>query len=322
MTREGPPVVDVVIPAYNSAATLNAAIESVFAQTYRDFRIIVVDDGSTDETQRVLAHYADRCICLQQANAGAAAARNRGISAGTGEYVAFLDADDLWYAEKLAQQIAVLSSKPETGLVCSDFAIEGGSWATASQFSRIFVPDDGHMFAELVKECIIFTSTVLVRRRVLEDVGLFNESLPICEDMNLWLRVAARYDVAAVREVLVTRRNRKGSLYDVHANTAMSLRCGLAAHEDVEAHGPQLAPRDARALRAALAKFYYRVGSAALTTGDRAAARTSLKRARQCGGGGVALWAKSVLALLPLPVFRTCSTLHYLIFRQQTVLPQ
>lgn len=268
--------VAVVIPAYNCASTLAAAIESVLAQTYRDFRIFVIDDGSTDTTAEIMRLYSDRCVCLSQPNTGVSSARNRGILESSGKYIAFLDADDLWHPSKLERQIQLLNLNPDAGLVYSDFSISGEAQSVDSFFAQTHVPPDGRVFEELLRECLVSTPSVVVRRQVLEEVGLFNESLQVCEDMNLWLRIASCWNLAVIPEVLVTVRRRQGSLSNMAAGTLLSLRSGLASMQHIESSCLQLSPSETQALRQVLSVYYYKSGSAQLTAGLRQPARAHL----------------------------------------------
>jgi hypothetical protein len=310
-----PVEVAVVIPTYNCASFLAAAIESVLAQTYRNFRIVVIDDGSTDATPEVMRLYADRCICLWQPNAGAAAARNRGIRESTSKYIAFLDADDLWHPTKLERQIQFLNLHPDVGLVCSDFSMTGNGSSSDSFFSTTRVPPDGRMFEHLLRNCIVFTSSVVVPRQVIDEAGMFNESLSVCEDMNLWLRIASRWNIAALREVLVTRRNRQESLSATAAGTIVSLNHGLASFQHIESSCPHLSPRETRALRQMLALFYYKSGSSLLTGGACQPARTHLARSLRYMPFQPLALVKLGGSLLPSAAFRFFARCYKMAFR-------
>jgi GT2 family glycosyltransferase len=297
------PEVAVIIPTYNCAAWLAEAIESVFAQTFRDFRIFVIDDGSTDDTAAVLQRYADRCVCLRQENAGAAAARNFGIRSSSSKYIAFLDADDLWHPNKLERQLRLIKQDPEAGLVCSDIWIDysllGNGKISESMFARSKVPPDGHVFEQLIMESSISTPTVLARRQAIEQVGMFNESLTVCEDMNLWLRIASRWKIAIIREILVTVRKRPGSLSLIAGGTIHSLKGQLAAYQHIESSCPRLSRRERGALRQVLATCYYASGSIRLSGGDRKAAREHLRIALRSRRFRLAALAKMGGSLLP-----------------------
>lgn len=198
------PLISVVIPCFNSATYLPEAIESVLSQSYRNFEIIVVNDGSTDNTDEVIQQHLDRIIFIQQDNAGPAAARNRGIREALGKYVAFLDADDTWLPDKLQNQITILESDADCALVYTRFA----NYEESSGKSLPTLSDtpSGMIFDKLLVESIILLSTVVIRREVLLEAGCFDESLLTAEDTNLWLKVARKHRIDAVPEVLVRRR--------------------------------------------------------------------------------------------------------------------
>lgn len=206
------PTVSVVIPTYNRAKFLGAAVASVRAQTYPCAEIVIVDDGSTDDTPGVVARLGDGVHYVKQANAGPAAARNRGIQEARGDVVAFLDTDDRWLPQKIARQVEILQREPEVALVCADMAIEdeAGTIQVASNFEHrgmlpLFAGLDGrpvpHAPRLLLKINFINTSTVLARRDVLQAMKGFDPRLRYGEDLELWLRIAARHAVACVPSV-------------------------------------------------------------------------------------------------------------------------
>ena len=220
--------VSVVIPTYNRARRLPAAIESALQQGIADLEIIVVDDGSTDDTRAVIAQYGDRVRYHYQPNAGVGAARNTGIREARGEFVAFLDSDDRWLDSKLALQLAVFEACPDVGLVFSDFVIEkpdgtrleGGAdlWAGRRldfpQMTRgvLSAHDCGHgnlqsegvqywhgpMYMQLLHELPILTSSVIVRRAALDDQTWYAERVVLFEDWEFFARVARRWHVGYV----------------------------------------------------------------------------------------------------------------------------
>src|SRR5215472_4932012 len=213
--------VSVVIPTYNSSARLKEALESVLAQTYKDLEIVVIDDGSTDDTESVARSFGNRVWYFKQANQGAGAARNAGIKSSRGEYIAFLDADDLWCAGKLDQQIPLLEQDPELGLVYSDWAVVSDDRVIEDSYLRKVPSASGYVFDELVQRGFILTSGVVVRRACLDDVGDFDNSLSIAQDYDLWLRICYRWKVAVVGKPLVTKRSWHGSLSSNLQKTAI-----------------------------------------------------------------------------------------------------
>jgi glycosyltransferase involved in cell wall biosynthesis len=189
------PYVSVVIPAYRIAGYLGEGIASVVAQTFTDFEIIVINDGSPDtaELERVIAPFLDRIVYIKQDNQGAGAARNAGLRAARGKYIAFLDGDDLWEPNHLKQQIALIESGPGYDLVYADSEIFG---QTKSHFRTCMEanPSVGELTFEslLAGRCSVNTSTVVARREPILEVGLFDTTLRNAQDFDLWLRLAKR----------------------------------------------------------------------------------------------------------------------------------
>lgn len=206
--RQG--LVSIVMPAYNAGLTIAASISSVLGQTYDNWELIVVNDGSMDATSSVVAPFlSDNRICLiEQENAGVAAARNRGIEQSAGEFVSFLDADDLWIKDKISRQVEMFRSSkdPALGLVYSRYA----SFRT-SPSAALLRNDDayfGYMTPELriMVYDFIATSTVMITSAVISDVGLFDEALSGTEDWDLWVRILSRFKVGLVDETLMMYR--------------------------------------------------------------------------------------------------------------------
>jgi hypothetical protein len=182
-----------------------------------------------------------------------------------------------------------------------------------SYFSRIRVPADGRLFEAMARDSFVATPTAIVRRQAIEEVGMFNESLMVCEDVNLWLRIASRWKIAAVRDVLVTVRKRSGSLSAIAGGTMLALHGGLASLQHVEASCLHLSPREQRALRRRLAIYYYRSGSARLTEGARKPARAHLAIALRSMPFHLAALVKFGGSLLPTPVFRSFARLYHMV---------
>lgn len=209
--------VSVVIPAYNAARFLPEAIESVLQQTCPVHEIIVVDDGSTDDTEHVICALGSSVTYIRQANAGVSAARNRGISIASGELIAFLDADDRWLPEKIAQQLQIFINNPRAGLVATDRADidTHGNLLLDSLFKKqgiyhLLSGLNGQplpaALSRLVQVNFIPTSSVIVRKAALEKVGRFDASIRYGEDLELWARLAVEYDIICLAEVLTHYR--------------------------------------------------------------------------------------------------------------------
>lgn len=186
------PLVSVVIPAYQCAGTISKALDSVFAQTFSDYEVIVVNDGSPDtpKLRRVLSPYLGRIRYIQQANRGPSGARNAGIQRARGKYVAFLDSDDFWLEHHLGNQVKLLARDPSLGLVYANPLLLDGNAPVGDAFS--FVPQSMPVtFESLAQEISrIPTSSVVASRECIVNVGLFDETMRRCEDFDLWLRMA------------------------------------------------------------------------------------------------------------------------------------
>ena len=194
----------VVIPTYNLAHFLPEAVASVRAQGWPDIEIIVVDDGSTDETPALLERLAREGVrCFRQENAGAASARNRGIREAQQEWVAFLDADDFWLAGKLAAQFEALEKKPSARFSYTDVVLCGeGRAETALECGTT----DRPLLPQLLEGNLFATPTVLARRDCFDRVGLFETRLRTGEDWDMWMRLAAHFECVRVARPLATVR--------------------------------------------------------------------------------------------------------------------
>ena len=203
------PGISVVIPSYNSAAYLSEAIDSALNQTVLPLEVIVINDGSTDETPQILQRYQGRIVAITQENRGLSGARNRGIAAATGELIAFLDADDVWLPQKLEKQVACLEEHPRAGFVHT-----GAHWWNADTGEQsIRVNGNLHQLAgACYKEFFAYNrvtvSTIVVRRECLAAVGNFDEGIrrPTTQDYDLCFRIARHHELAYVDEPLVRYR--------------------------------------------------------------------------------------------------------------------
>jgi glycosyltransferase involved in cell wall biosynthesis len=179
-------------------------VDSVLAQEFRGFELIVVDDGSRDETPQLLQPYGDSIRVLRQENRGVSAARNAGIAGSRGELIAFLDSDDLWLPGKLARQVEFFRQNPES-LICQteELWVKNGSRVNPG---RRHQKRGGMIFEPSLELCLVSPSAVMLRRELFDRVGLFNERLPACEDYDLWLRVSCRYPVGLIETPLIVKR--------------------------------------------------------------------------------------------------------------------
>jgi glycosyltransferase involved in cell wall biosynthesis len=192
------PLVSVIVPVYNGENTIRETLESVFIQTVQDFEIIVINDGSQDATLEILSSIQDlRLKVFSYPNAGQAASRNRGFANSSGEFIAFLDADDLWTPNKLEAQLKALQDNPHVAVAYSwsDFVDENGKFLRGGSRSTL----SGDVYAKLVLTDFLDNgSNPLIRRQALLEVGGFDESLSPAEDWDMWLRLAARYHFVVV----------------------------------------------------------------------------------------------------------------------------
>jgi glycosyltransferase involved in cell wall biosynthesis len=205
------PVVSVVLPTYNRAAFLREAIESVRAQTFQDWELLVVDDGSTDDTAVIVQEFArrDRRIRnMRQANGGLHAARNTGLRAASGRYMTFLDDDDLLLPNKLAHQVPAMEARPELGFLYSPVWLRSDD----GKPDRCIPPRLGNTFAALFENCLPQVHGVLVRRSCLDAVGLFDEQHPYAGDYDLWLRLASRFPFDYTTEPVGIYRHHRGNM--------------------------------------------------------------------------------------------------------------
>ncbi|MGG6293246.1 glycosyltransferase [Leptolyngbya sp. AN02str] len=199
------PKVSVIIPAYNSMKYLPETVASVQAQTFRDYEVLIVDDGSSDSIYQWYGTLNDpRIQLIKQMNQGASTARNTGIAKSTGEYLAFLDADDLWLPTKLENQVHLFERSPECGLVHTWLSLID---ANGRRTGRTFQPTtEGHAWAQLVERNTIGCCSVMVRRECFDAAGVFDTSLRSAEDWDMWLRIAAQYPIGLVPKPLALYR--------------------------------------------------------------------------------------------------------------------
>jgi glycosyltransferase involved in cell wall biosynthesis len=195
--------VSVIIPTHNRAEVLGRAIASVLGQTWADFQIIVVDDGSTDATARVLAEFDDpRLTGMHQENKGVSSARNQGIAASNGRLIALLDSDDYWMPDKLEKQVRFMA---ESGFaICQTDEIWIRNGVRVNPRFKHAKPA-GWFLERSLELCLISPSCVMFTRTLWDELGPFDESLPACEDYSLWLRVGVCHPVGLLPEVLVVK---------------------------------------------------------------------------------------------------------------------
>jgi glycosyltransferase involved in cell wall biosynthesis len=204
MSVEPRPLISVVIPTYNRCTFLKEALTSVQEQSYAPIEMIVVDDGSTDGTEKMLGQLSFPLTILRQPNRGVSAARNAGIRAAHGELIALLDSDDYWLPEKIEHQVRLFQDRPEA-MICQteEIWIRNGRRVNPR---RRHAKHGGMIFERTLPLCLISPSAVMLRRGLLDEVGLFDERLPACEDYDLWLRITWKYPVHLIDTPLIVKR--------------------------------------------------------------------------------------------------------------------
>jgi glycosyltransferase involved in cell wall biosynthesis len=217
------PLISIIIPTYNAEPYIGETLDSVLSQTYPRREIIVVDDGSTDRTPQCLEAYSSTIRYLRQENAGAGAARNAGLKAASGDYIAFLDADDLWLPEKLEVQLEVAKKHPESGLIAcdgvrfDDTGARGTRLIGASLAKRLDATAEGEVTGYFYRDFIKWNlipapAQTLIARSVVDGVGPMLEDLPTCEDWDYYLRIALASPMTFHKHPLVYYRHRPSSL--------------------------------------------------------------------------------------------------------------
>jgi glycosyltransferase involved in cell wall biosynthesis len=211
-------MVSVIIPTYNRRDYLKEALESVFAQSFHEMEVIVVDDGSTDGTAAALRSFGDAVRCVAQPHSGVSSARNKGIRVAAGEWLAFLDSDDLWLPRKLAVQLDYIEAHPGIRICQTEEVwIRNGCRLNPRKYHK---KPAGHCFSLLLDRCLVSPSAVMIHRDIFREVGYFDESLPACEDYDLWLRIGCRYPLGLIEEPLIVKR---GGHADQLSSTVPSL---------------------------------------------------------------------------------------------------
>ena len=269
--------ISVVIPAHNAAHFIKETLDSVLAQTYPAVEVNVVDDDSTDETAEIVQAYGKQIKLLRQQKQGAAAARNLGIRQAQGEYIAFLDADDLWLPEKLERQVDCIINKKVAWVTCKATFFDHRSGRTLPAYSvGLF---EGDVLEKLFLENFILSPTPIVKKSIFSEVGYFNEApeARIGEDWDMWLRIAARHPLGVVRQNLALKREHPGSMMQ-SVSAAEKLHIQLAAIERaVSREADRLGPLKNKLL----AKKYLDCGIVYLTQEQLSQARNFIAHARR-----------------------------------------
>lgn len=201
--------ISVIIPTYNRAQLIREAVESVIGQDFSDWELLIIDDGSTDNTREIVGKYGKSVKYVHQENAGPSAARNRGMSCAGGKYIAFLDADDVWLPEKLAIQNKLMENSRSAGIVATGYYVCDRDLNVRETVIR---KRKKVRRRDLLVKNTILTSSVLGRRECILEGGLFNERYRFGEDWDMWLRIASRFEIAYVQEPLCKYRVHSDSI--------------------------------------------------------------------------------------------------------------
>jgi len=196
-------LVSIIIPTYNRALFLKRAIDSVYSQSFRDFEVIVVDDGSTDETVKLAGKYDSRLRYMYISHSGVSKARNTGITNAKGKWISLLDSDDYWLSKKLEKQVDYLK-KNKIYTVChtDEIWIRNGKRINQGKRHKKY---EGWFFYPSLELCLISPSSIMIHRDILSEVGLFDESMPWVEDYDLWLRITSKFPIGYIDEKLVVK---------------------------------------------------------------------------------------------------------------------
>ena len=305
-------LVSAVITAFNAEKHIFETLTSVCGQSYKPMEVIVVDDGSTDGTADIVRTHFPSVRYIYQANAGQPAARNTGIRCSGGEYIAFIDSDDLWFPDKIARQISQLTETKTAWCYCDCVYFLETPEHTLYRFSAQVRPRQGQALEPLLLGNFICSPTPVVRQDLLIDAGLWDEGVLIAEDWNMWLRLAARFPVAYVDEPLAA--------YRVHANSMMrtaSIPQLLEANLAVLSNGLKLSHKgtDRRFIAKTHANIYFKVGLTYLKNGKENTGRRMIFKALQNDPTQYRFYFYQITSLFPSSFVRTANRLRHWFFR-------
>ena len=253
----GSPLVSVIIPAFNAARYVPATLNSVRSQTFRDFEVLVVNDGSPDTPQleRALEPFGARIRYIQQANRGPSSARNTGIREARGKYIAFLDSDDLWFPEHLANQVSALQKDPSLGLTYANGIHVEDETPVSTAFDRTPQREPVTFDSLLREDSTVSTSSTVALRRALLEAGLFDEGLHRCEDFDLWLRMAHQgIRISFTHKIQIYHRLANG----LAANSILMKRARAAVYANAE-RLPNLTESHRQIIRRKISEIEYEI---------------------------------------------------------------
>lgn len=277
------PIVSVIIPTFNYDKFIGEALKSVFEQTLKDFEIIVIDDGSTDNTKEIVESFGEKVRYFYQPRKGPASARNKGIRESKGVFVAFLDADDVWLPTKLEKQVNLFGDNPRLGMALTDNFLfdEAGIYRDYVNKKRYLLTGD--VVANIFINSGVVTPTVMVRRDVFDKVGLFEENLYIAEDDNMWIRIAVEYEVGIVDESLAKIRDHRGRTMRVSDKLIESVEQNIELLSNK--YGPKVASQIKPLAAHKYNQIYFSQGYGQFEQGNYKQARGLFKKALKVNPG-------------------------------------
>ncbi|RTL46504.1 MAG: glycosyltransferase [Burkholderiales bacterium] len=302
--------VSVVIPCYNAERYIAATLEAVLAQAGSELEVIVVDDGSRDGSAARVAREFPQVRLIRKANGGVAAARNAGIAAASHDWVAFCDADDIWLPGKLAAQFDAMDATPGCRMSYTawhvwhsaephpDEALLAELRAAADDFSR-WRGATGWLYPELLLDCVVWTSTVLMERRLLDEIGGFPTDLRVGEDYDLWLRASRVTCIERVARPFALYRQHPQSITRSAPSANYKGRVIQSAIDRWGYAGPDGRRADAGIVREMLAKTWSDYAAAQISAGQRAAGRASAREALRLAAGHLPAWKLLLKSWLP-----------------------
>jgi glycosyltransferase involved in cell wall biosynthesis len=297
------PTVSVIVPAHNAERYLRESLDSVLAQTFTDFELIVIDDGSTDRTAEILRSYGNRIVCVHQEKRGPAAARNRGLQMARGSWIAFQDSDDIWLPQKLERQAGFARAHPQYGIVTTDILWFDETGVTRPSIRDRFPIENGWVMKKLLLHNWISNSAVMARRECFERVGGFDEEPGVYgSDWMKWVEIAQFYQVYFIEEVLVRFRRHAASF--TQQNTERQFENLFRNLEKLQQRVPALA-QEPELVKEAAYRICVSRGSADLRGLHIQRAREKLRRALHYRPYGARAWLWLIAAHVP------ASLLHF-----------
>jgi glycosyltransferase involved in cell wall biosynthesis len=294
------PTVSIVIPTYNRARSIGHSIKSVLNQTYQDFEVIIVDDGSTDNTKEVVGNFNDERVryIRHEENKGEAAARNTGIKFAGGKYIAFQDSDDEWLPEKLAKQIELFKDvSPHIGVVYTGFLKKENSEKTYIPFCWVR-QKEGDIHKELLKGNFIGSPVVLIRKECFKKAGVFDERLRNLVDWEMWIRISKHYHFKCIDEPLVVAHYHSDNISDDKSSLIEALELVLEKNFD-----------EFKKQKKLLARYWVNIGDLLISSGEIRKGRDYLIKAIKVSQFNIRLLLAAFLTFLG--VYNKVISIHH-----------